>query len=338
MADVVTGEAVVLDVRAARLASRAVAFGIDLLIQLAAFVVLAFFDGIASQAVDAALIQAITLVLVVLVIVGYPTACESLWRGRSPGKATLGLRVVSEDGGPERFRQALFRALAGFIEIWLLLGSVALIASLASRHGKRLGDIFAGTLVVRERVPVRGGPVPMMPPQLAGWAAGLELARLPDAVAMMARQCVSRYHELAPEVREDMGRRVATAVATHVSPPPPMGTPPFAYLSAVLAERRRREEARLAAQLRPQPYGGGMLGQPSPGTPPPWRSPQPGTQPYGPPAQPDGSPARQWQPPQPYQPEQSPQPTQRQRPEPQPQPPQDPPPPPAAPGGFVPPS
>jgi uncharacterized RDD family membrane protein YckC len=44
----------------------------------------------------------------------------------------MGLRVVSEDGGPERFRQALFRALAGLVEIWMLFGAPAVIASMVS--------------------------------------------------------------------------------------------------------------------------------------------------------------------------------------------------------------
>src|SRR5699024_9499252 len=106
---------------------------------------------LAQRAVDPALGQAIALVLFVLVVFGYPVTWESLWRGRTPGKAALGLRVVGADGGPERFRQALFRALAGFVEIWMFFGSLALITSLVSRQGKRLGDIFAGTLVVQER-------------------------------------------------------------------------------------------------------------------------------------------------------------------------------------------
>ena len=56
-----------------------------------------------------------------LIIVGYPVILETLTRGRSLGKFALGLRVVSDDGGPERFRQALMRGLAAVVEIWLVL-------------------------------------------------------------------------------------------------------------------------------------------------------------------------------------------------------------------------
>ena len=78
---------------------------------------------------------------------------ETATRGRSLGKMALGLRVVSDDGGPERFRQALFRALAGVIEIWMLTGGPAVICSLLSPKGKRIGDFFAGTVVISERAP-----------------------------------------------------------------------------------------------------------------------------------------------------------------------------------------
>ena len=74
-------------------------------------------------------------------------------RGRSLGKMAMGLRVVSDDGGPERFRQALFRALARCIEIWMFAGGPAVICSLVSAKGKRLGDVFAGTMVISERAP-----------------------------------------------------------------------------------------------------------------------------------------------------------------------------------------
>lgn len=248
MTDVVTGEAVVLDVRAARLPSRVLALGVDVLIQLTVLYLLSILLVGASVLADPALMAGVSLLVYVGVIVGYPVICESLWRGRSVGKLALGLRVVSEDGGPERFRQALLRGLAGFVEIWLLFGSAAIITSLLSQQGKRLGDIFAGTLVVRERVPARGHAVPSMPPALATWAHALELSRLPDDVALAARQYVSRYYELAPQVRDEMGTRIATTVSLHVTPAPPPGTYPLAYLSAVLAERRRREEWRLRAQ------------------------------------------------------------------------------------------
>ncbi|MFB9839519.1 RDD family protein [Actinoallomurus acaciae] len=246
--ELVTGEAVALDIRVARLASRALALFVDMLLQIFILYICFIFVGLSAAVLDSAVTVGLSIVFMVAVFVGYPTITETLTRGRTLGKLAVGLRVVSDDGGPERFRQAFVRALAGFLEIWALLGSPALITSLLNQRGKRLGDLFAGTIVIQDRVPVNVflGPVAVMPPPLAPWGRSLELAMLPDNVALAARQYLTRFWELAPRVRDAMGDRLMADVLRYVSPPPPPGFRPEIYLSAVLAERRYREEMRLA--------------------------------------------------------------------------------------------
>lgn len=249
--DLVSGEAVLLDLQLATFPSRALAKLIDMALQfvlLVGVVLLVFQADIDNDAASA-----ILLVLYIGVIVGYPLLWESLGNGRTLGKLVLGLRVVRDDGGSARFRHALVRALVGVVEIWMVSGTIAILTSLASSKGKRVGDHLAGTVVVRERVPQRAAPVMPMPPALAGWAAGLELSRLPDHLALAARQMLSRGYDLGPTARMQMAQQVAYDVSRYVSPPPPPGCPPEAYLAAVLAERRRREIARLPKPTQP-PY------------------------------------------------------------------------------------
>jgi uncharacterized RDD family membrane protein YckC len=286
--ELVTGEAVALDIRVARLASRALALFVDMLLQIFVLYFCFIFVGVSAAVLDSAVTVGLAIVFTVVVFVGYPAITETLTRGRTLGKLAVGLRVVGDDGGPERFRQALVRALAGFLEIWGLLGSPALITSLLNGRGKRLGDLFAGTIVIQDRVPVNVflGPVAIMPMQLAPWASSLELAMLPDNVAMAARQYLTRFWELAPRVRDEMGRRLTGEVLRYVGPPPPPGFRPEIYLSAVLAERRRREEIRLteraarreAISRRGLPLAAAppavMVGGPPP--PPPSYGPGPG--------------------------------------------------------------
>ncbi|WP_019629161.1 RDD family protein [Actinomadura atramentaria] len=250
MAELVTGEAVALELRVARLPSRGCALLLDVILQLMVLGTLTNLVGMIAAVADDAWAVGLSLVTVVLVIVGYPCAMETLTRGRTVGKLALGLRVVADDGGPVRFRQALLRSLAGFLEFWTLYGAPALIASLCSNRGKRLGDVFAGTIVIQERTsgPAHFGPVAVMPPGLMPWAQGLELSRVSDELAMTARQYLVRFWELLPEVRDELGARIAGQVAAVVSPPPPPGWRPELVLSAVLAERRVREARRLAAQ------------------------------------------------------------------------------------------
>jgi uncharacterized RDD family membrane protein YckC len=273
VAEVVTGEAVVLEVPCARFPSRVLALAIDLAIQLTVVLVLLAIVGLsaADKVMDKAAVQAIVVTVIVLTVVGYPIIWETTTRGRSPGKFALGLRVVSDDGGPERFRQALVRGLATIVDFWLVpfIGVPALISSLLSDKGKRLGDIFAGTFVVQQRLPARrAAATPPAPPELVAWAHGLEMSGLDDQTAAMARRYLSRLPELTPAARAQVGERIATAVRAQVSPPPPAGTPAAAYLGAVLAERHRREHARLVvAGTPPAGTAPGRAGWAPPGAP-----------------------------------------------------------------------
>lgn len=238
---IVTGEAVVLDVRPARLGSRLLAKLIDFAAQALLLTILA--AALSQTAGDSAGAAAAGLTILVTVLVGYPLLMETLWRGKTLGKAALGLRVVRDDGGPIRFRHALVRALVGaFVDFGVTLGSGAVLCSLLHPAGKRIGDIAAGTLVVQERIPSQAGPVAVMPPGLAAWAATADLSGVTPALAAAARQLIARQHELTPQAREEMGARVVSALSAAVTPPPPLGTPGWAYVQAVLAERRRRDE------------------------------------------------------------------------------------------------
>jgi uncharacterized RDD family membrane protein YckC len=250
----VTGDAVVLDVQIAQLPVRALAAVIDLTVIVVGYVIGVVLWAVTLSDFDAALSSAILVVFTVLTVLGYPVVFETTTRGRSLGKMALGLRVVSDDGGPERFRQALFRALAGFIEIWTLAGSPAVICSMLSARGKRIGDVFAGTMVISERAPKLSEPVPM-PPALSWWAESLQLSGLRPEQAELARQFLARASQLEPTVRDQMAYRIYVDVVAQVSPPPPPDAPPPLVLAAVLAERHRRALARLRPTAPPPSYG-----------------------------------------------------------------------------------
>jgi uncharacterized RDD family membrane protein YckC len=296
--DVVTGDAVVLDVSAAAFPSRMAARLLDMLVQLTVLALSLFviFKTAGTVSADAAL--AIITVTLVLVIVGYPTIFETLSRGKTLGKMALGLRVVADDGSAVRFRQALIRALAGIFEIWtIVLAPVALITSMVSAKGKRLGDMFAGTYVVQERIPQRRNLPPefaVVPPPLAGWAMQLELSGLSDRDAEAAGSYLRRFYDLRPAARDALGLQLAATIAAHVSPPPPPGTPPTAFLAAVLAVRRYREHVRLSGQQTAPGTSAGPAQPPFAAAPAATPAPAPptGAPPTGapPPAPPTGAP------------------------------------------------
>jgi uncharacterized RDD family membrane protein YckC len=246
VSELVTGEAVVLDLAIARPATRAIALAIDLVLETIAFLVLlvpvAFVVG---DDASESLIAGLAVACSVLTFVGYNTAMETLTRGKTVGKYALGLRVVRDDGGPVHFRQAFVRALCGvFVDFLATSGCVGFLTAMLNSRGKRVGDMLAGTVVLRERGPRAPNPLPPVPPELASWASRAELSRLPDHLALSARNYLGRYYDLAPPARDALGARLASAVAEYVSPAPPPGVPAWAYLAAVLTERRHRAFAR----------------------------------------------------------------------------------------------
>ncbi|HTU72158.1 MAG TPA: RDD family protein [Trebonia sp.] len=170
MEEIVTGEAVILDLPVARFPTRMLARVIDMVVQAVLFfaILISVIAAELGNSLDSAAVAAVLVTGLVVALVGYPVAMETLSRGRTLGKLALGLRVVADDGGPVRFRHSLVRGLTGAIECWVLFGVPALITSMLSARGKRLGDIFAGTFVVRERAP---RPV-MSAHQARAYAAG----------------------------------------------------------------------------------------------------------------------------------------------------------------------
>ncbi|ADB30704.1 RDD domain containing protein [Kribbella flavida DSM 17836] len=258
MSQLVTGEAVVLQVRIARMPTRALACAIDFALQVIVLIILfatlfGFLIGGASEALGAAL----TFVILLLVLVGYRVVMETLTRGRTIGKLMLGLRVVRDDGSSIRFRHALVRALLWvFVDFapWFAAGP-GIVASLMNKQGKRIGDMVAGTVVIRERHQPMASPPLFVPGHLVQWAQSLELSRLTDDLANTSREYLARYKELEPQARVALGDALAFKVGGLTAPAPPVPVSSPAFLSAVLAERRRRELSRLAAN-RPTGHTG----------------------------------------------------------------------------------
>ncbi|WP_392671011.1 RDD family protein [Streptomyces sp. LN785] len=251
MSELVTGDAVVLGLMPAKLPSRALALAIDLVVVWTVFVLVSIGVAVATVTLDEAATAALSVATFLLVLVGGPICVETLSHGRSLGKLACGLRVVRDDGGPIRFRHALVRGAMGVVEILMTLGVVACIASLVSARGRRLGDVFAGTIVVRERVPAgRAAHVPPPPPWLVGRFAGLDLSAVPDDLWLAVRQCLTRMNQLDPEVGRSMAERLGAELAARTGVPAPQGVPAAAYLAGVVNERQARDARRVFGAAR----------------------------------------------------------------------------------------
>ena len=250
--DLVTGEAVALDLPAASLGSRIASGLIDVAVTWVLLFVAIFVFMVAVLQSDEALVTVAVLGTIIFTFIIYPTTMETLTRGRSLGKLALGLRTVRDDAGPISFQHAFVRSLVGFVEIYAFQGVPAFFSALMSQRGKRLGDFAAGTYVVRERVKLQLAPPASMPAHLGAWARQADMASLPTGLALAIRQFLGRLPTIDPASRSSIGGQLADEVSRYVAPGPPPGTTPEDFLAAVIASRRERDLARLQreGQLR----------------------------------------------------------------------------------------
>lgn len=246
--ELMTGEAVALDVRPASFVLRAAGALIDLVAHVALGLLLLYLLFVASDAfaLDPAAFQAGTIAIVVVSLIVTPTAVEIATKGRSLGKLAIGARVVRLDGGAIGFRHAFIRSLVGFFEIYMTGGGVAALVGLLSDRSQRLGDLLAGTYAQHERVPRVVTPVYGVPPELQEWATIADVARMPDRLARRIAQYLQQVARLSPGARERLGRELAGEAAPFVSPIPNVA--PDTFLFAVAALRREREFRKLTLE------------------------------------------------------------------------------------------
>jgi uncharacterized RDD family membrane protein YckC len=241
---IVTPEAVVLEFPTASVGSRGVAKLLDVLAQGAALVGLLLLIGLANNALPGG----VTVALVVFVVFGtvflYPLVMETLTRGNTLGKMAMGLRVVTVEGAPIRFRHALLRALLLLVELYGFPpgGALAVFTILVNRRDQRLGDIVAGTLVIRERIADSSAVAYafMPPPGLEAWSASLDTSRVSPELYRLARTYLLRVRDLDAAARWSLAAQLAQDAARAVGQLPPPGVPPEAFLLCVVAAHQAR--------------------------------------------------------------------------------------------------
>jgi uncharacterized RDD family membrane protein YckC len=158
-----TGESVALEFELAGLGSRFLALCVDVFIQGAVLVALViaylfFFATIARAeerlhvpaAISSSLPIAIITIVVFIITIGYFIIFEMWWDGRSPGKRALGLRVIRDAGFPIDWGSSVIRNLVRIVEAALGFYALSTVSVLLSKENKRLGDIAAGTIVIRD--------------------------------------------------------------------------------------------------------------------------------------------------------------------------------------------
>src|SRR5881628_3247153 len=210
--------------------------------------------GVARGWVTAALI-----LLTFCLVWGYFTLFEALNGGRTPGKQLLGIRVVMDTGRSLTAQAAVVRNLVRFIDCYFpaLPFAPALLAIALHPSNKRLADMAAGTIVVRDRPTDWTLGLPGTPaPEAAAEAVETGPPDLSEEEFRLLDRFLGRLNELAPDVQA----RITADLVRRFEPRIPRRTPNLqAYLVAVFAEEQRKRRSRFATRARRGTGGAGRI-------------------------------------------------------------------------------
>jgi len=243
---IITPEAVVLELETAGIASRVFSGAIDAMVQAVIFIVLTLLILLALSGgggADTATAQAVAGALLFAVIFLYPAISEMATRGRTLGKAALGLRVVTIEGAPIRFRHAAIRAMGGIVDKWLPPGGlVGAFFVLGTPSRQRIGDLLAGTLVIRDpnRTALPIGFWFSAPPGLEPFAATIDPTAFTVDQYTIVRAFLMRTRELSPAARYSVALDLATRTERVLRIERPAQVHPEAFLLCVIARYQRR--------------------------------------------------------------------------------------------------
>lgn len=219
-----TPESIAFSYELAGLGSRFLAVTVDMLIQT--LLIAGIFWGIvlASSHVkpvhhvtnDSA-IESIAVAIIVgiifVVYFGYFIAFEAFWNGQTPGKKLLGIRVVRDGGFPLDLAASAIRNLVRVGELALGFYALSAVVSVASPENKRLGDMAAGTIVVRDAKAATLAAIVAS----ASEAPAVRSALITDEEHALIDRFVARRRTLAPEARRSIAADLAKRVRTRVS-------------------------------------------------------------------------------------------------------------------------
>lgn len=222
--DVETPEQVVLSYSIAGIGSRGAAAALDMLISGAILFALAIIAAVAARYGGDSIagvirpsttwILAIYIFVQLVVVWGYYVVFEGIWNGQTPGKRIMKLRVLRDGGFSITFGASAVRNLLRAVDA-MGFYLVAIVVALMNGSRKRLGDIVAGTFVIKEESQIR-----LAVPVQAGKATQRAFARLSDEEYSLLARFVDRRRTLDLAKRDVIVAQLAWRFADYI----PSGT------------------------------------------------------------------------------------------------------------------
>jgi uncharacterized RDD family membrane protein YckC len=264
--NIATPELVDIEMPLAGIGSRFIALLVDSLIWFAGFLVLAvllavFLPAIAAFS-DATAKWAVAIIIIVIFLAnwGYFTLFEAFWNGRTPGKRVARIRVIQRSGRAIGLFESMARNLVRYIDMQPFpLYAVGVISIFATRQHQRLGDLAAGTLVVRDRVeetPLWSEPgartftaqsfdagTPAPEPHTAYSLPADRVAKLSATDLEVLEGFFARRLDMSLPTRYALAERIAGAIQAKSGLEPPAGASVETFLEATA--RQLRDQARM---------------------------------------------------------------------------------------------
>jgi uncharacterized RDD family membrane protein YckC len=234
---IATPEGVALELILAGLGSRFLARLLDTVIQFGVILALAFGLGVSGTQHPGWLL-AIVIVLVFLTVFAYDIAFETLNHGRTIGKQAAGIRVVGQTGEPVRFLASAVRNIARILDFLPFLYLIGTISIVATARDQRVGDLAAGTLVMRDRFPGMArstAPITVNPAAVTTW----DVSAVSPTEIQAVRRFLDRRLDLTPPARNYFAADLANRLAPRVAGIPPYSHPEYVLEGIVVAKQSR---------------------------------------------------------------------------------------------------
>lgn len=259
-----TPELVSIEMPLAGIGSRFIALLVDYLIWGAGLLVLLVLALLTLPAMHAFNVksaqwaEALVIFLVFLLNWGYFTLFEAFWGGQTPGKRVARIRVIQRSGRSIGLLESLARNLVRYVDQLPFFYAVGVIAMFSSRQHQRLGDLAAGTLVVRDREPEhaqRGNSgsrtftaqifvdAPVPEPHMAVTLPAPGIARLSVSDLEVLESFFSRRLDMNIPTRKALAERIAAAILAKSGLEIPEGTSVETFLEATA--RHLRDQIRM---------------------------------------------------------------------------------------------
>jgi len=232
----VTAEGVVLDLETAGVASRVLARALDLLVCAVGLYAVLMVLAVTMPPLWV-MIVAITIAVFVALFL-YPLVLETALSGRTVGKLATGLRVVTDVGAPIRFRHAATRSALSVVDLLATSGFAGIASMLASPRHQRLGDVAAGTIVVRTRLVVgRSGSTRLLGPPSGydSFIGSLDVAGIDRERIHLAREILARSTTQSLVGLSDQAAHLAAAIDADLGSRRPARMADAVFLQCVVA-------------------------------------------------------------------------------------------------------